>query len=132
MNFSIEDFAAGVKTTDLFLYAGVAIVVWILFKDQILALQKSLLGALSQKNTTNTNVVENKNNTTDNFISKILEPVSTIKKVDTKDTFYDLVVSWKQTRDLAVKNGCNKAVEVADQMFPFLSPSICNKEAGNE
>jgi hypothetical protein len=128
MNFSIEDFAAGVKTTDLFLYAGVAIVIWILFKDQILTLYKSLLETISKKQTVNS-ITNSKNTTTDNFLSKILDPAVTIQKPETKDHFYDLVVSWKQTRDLAVKNGCNKAVEVADQMFPFLSPSVCTKES---
>ena len=34
-------------------------------------------------------------------------------------------MSWKQTRDLAQKSGCKKAVEVADQMFPYLSPMVC-------
>ena len=42
--------------------------------------------------------------------------------------FFDLVVSWKQTRDLAKLSGCDKAVEVADQMFPYLSPTICSEE----
>ena len=44
------------------------------------------------------------------------------------DTFFKLVVSWKQTRDLAVQSGCGEAVKVADQMFPFLSPNVCKKE----
>ena len=46
--------------------------------------------------------------------------------VKNKDLFFDLVVSWKQTRDLAVLSGCAKAVEVADQMFPYLSPEVCS------
>jgi hypothetical protein len=38
-----------------------------------------------------------------------------------------LVLAWKQTRDLAAQSKCQKAVEVADQMFPYLSPTVCNK-----
>jgi hypothetical protein len=48
-----------------------------------------------------------------------------VKKEDDSQLFFDLVVSWKQTRDLAEKSGCEKAIEVADQMFPYLSPTIC-------
>jgi hypothetical protein len=44
---------------------------------------------------------------------------------DTEDLFFRLVVSWKQTRDLAVQSGCAEAVKVADQMFPYLSPTVC-------
>jgi hypothetical protein len=49
-------------------------------------------------------------------------------KVSEQDTFFKLVVSWKQTRDLAVESGCSEAVKVADQMFPFLSPNVCGKK----
>jgi hypothetical protein len=45
-----------------------------------------------------------------------------------EDLFFKLVVSWKQTRDLAVESGCDDAVKVADQMFPYLSPTVCGKE----
>jgi hypothetical protein len=51
-----------------------------------------------------------------------------VKPENTKNVFFDLVVSWKQTRDLAEKSGCTKAVEVADQMFPYLSPTVCAGE----
>jgi hypothetical protein len=46
------------------------------------------------------------------------------------DVFFKLVVSWKQTRDLAEKSGCSEAVKVADQMFPFLSPNVCAQKEG--
>jgi len=49
------------------------------------------------------------------------------KKNDPEDTFFKLVVSWKQTRDLAVQSGCSEAVKVADQMFPYLSPNVCQQ-----
>ena len=46
----------------------------------------------------------------------------------TEDIFFKLIVSWKQTRDLAAKLNCSEAVKVADQMFPYLSPVVCTKE----
>ena len=52
--------------------------------------------------------------------------------VKTQNVFFDLVVSWKQTRDLAELSGCKKAVEVADQMFPYLSPTICSEDKDAE
>jgi hypothetical protein len=34
----------------------------------------------------------------------------------------------KKTRDLAVRAECVEAIKVADQMFPYLSPVVCNEE----
>ena len=45
-----------------------------------------------------------------------------------EDVFFELVTSWKKTRDLAVKAECAEAIKVADQMFPYLSPNVCNEE----
>ena len=56
-----------------------------------------------------------------------VSPVVIPKRTDAEDTFFKLVVSWKQTRDLAVQSGCSEAVKVADQMFPFLSPNVCKQ-----
>jgi hypothetical protein len=57
------------------------------------------------------------------------DPVVLPKAVgDKDDIFFKLVVSWKQTRDLAEKSGCAEAIKVADQMFPFLSPNVCAKK----
>ena len=57
------------------------------------------------------------------------KPVTDTVKLETnnhqEDVFLKLVVSWKQTRELALLSGCKKAVEVADEMFPFLSPTVC-------
>ena len=55
-----------------------------------------------------------------------------VKSEDDSKLFFDLVVSWKQTRDLAEKSGCEKAIEVADQMFPYLSPMVCKPEEESE
>jgi hypothetical protein len=133
MNYteSFDQFASRLGPTDLALYAGAGIILWILFKDKISPVQQFLSGLLSKKTNTLT-TINNKSVTTDNILTNIFDPVSSVKRVEAEDNFYNLVVSWKQTRDLAVKNGCTKAVEVADQMFPFLSPSVCSKESGNE
>jgi hypothetical protein len=118
------EFAKRLTLTDLALYAGVGIVLWVLFKDQLSPVQKVISDLFSNKNT----------------VSKpSLPPVVTVpdtsnkaKESPNQDVFFNLVVSWKQTRDLAVLSGCVKAVEVADQMFPYLSPVICKEESKNE
>lgn len=132
MNYteSFDQFARRLGPTDLALYAGAGIILWILFKDKLSPVQQFLSGLLSKK--TNTLTTSSKSVTTDNILTNIFDPVPSVQKAETENIFFDLVVSWKQTRDLAVKSGCEKAVEVADQMFPFLSPSVCAKESGNE
>ena len=115
MNFtqSFEEFSSKLGPTDLALYAGIGIVLWVLFKDKLSPIQTMILDFVKQ------------------FTKKspTLDVIKTIEKntesVDNPALFFDLVVSWKQTRDLAEKSGCAKAVEVADQMFPYLSPTIC-------
>jgi hypothetical protein len=101
---------------DLVLYAGIGLVVWVLFKDQLSPVQKILLDLF------------NKVKGTVGDVSQVVVDVPSVVKNGSKadqDLFFDLVVSWKQTRDLAEKSGCSKAVEVADQMFPYLSPTVC-------
>lgn len=115
MNFttSFEEFAKGVSTSDLMLYAGVGIVLWVLFKDKLSPVQQ-LLGSLFDRVKGSLNNVSNTN--------------TALTPKESEDIFFKLVVSWKQTRDLAEKSGCLKAVDVADEMFPFLSPTICAKK----
>jgi hypothetical protein len=118
MNFTetFNDFSARLSTMDLVLYAGIGLVVWVLFKDQLSPVQKILLDLL------------NKVKGTVGDVSQVVVDVPSVVKNGSKadqDLFFDLVVSWKQTRDLAEKSGCSKAVEVADQMFPYLSPTVC-------
>ncbi len=116
MTESFSEFSSKVGPTDLMLYAGVGIVLWVLFKDQLSPVQKLLSNLLGK-------VVP-----TDKLPS--LPSVDLVKsKPTSENVFFDLIVSWKQTRDLAVKSGCSKAVEVADQMFPYLSPNVCNSES---
>lgn len=122
MNYAetFEQFATKVGPTDLALYAGVGIVLWILFKNKLSPVQK-LIGGLVDKV---------KNLSSLKSISPVAVVVPNVKPVVTtkEDIFFKLVVSWKQTRDLAVECGCNEAVKVADEMFPYLSPSVCTKE----
>lgn len=119
MNFteSFDQFAKGLSTTDLMIYGGIGLVLWALFKDRLSPVQVFLSNLLNK-------VVKPVLNTTDVTDNKV-KPVN---NVVSKNLFFDLVVSWKQTRDLAEKSGCAKAVEVADQMFPYLSPMVCDKE----
>ncbi len=125
MNFtqSFEEFSSGLGPMDLALYAGIGIIVWVLFKDQLSPVQKILTDLINKV----------KDNTPS--VPSLPDFGKTTKKEvvagDDSGLFFDLVVSWKQTRDLAEKSGCQKAVEVADQMFPFLSPMVCDKEQEN-
>jgi hypothetical protein len=124
MNFteSFQEFSSRLSTMDLALYAGVGIVLWVMFKDKLNPVQK-LLGSM----------IEKLRGATDNTSLPVVNvpavsPVVVPKKTDSEDTFFKLVVSWKQTRDLAVQSGCSEAVKVADQMFPYLSPNVCSKQ----
>lgn len=122
MNFteSFEQFSSRLSTTDLALYAGFGLVLWVLFKERLSPVQK-LLSDLVNK--VKGSVVSPKND----VVVPEVKPVE-VTKENKEDIFFKLVVSWKQTRDLAVQSGCVEAVKVADQMFPFLSPNVCNKE----
>lgn len=117
MNFtqSFEEFTAKLGPMDLALYAGIGLVLWVLFKDKLSPVQKIIQDLLSSVNLT-------KKSTTTTV------PVNHSFGNMPEDVFFDLVVSWKQTRDLAVKGGCQEAVKVADQMFPHLSPMVCGEK----
>lgn len=128
MNFteSFQEFSSRLSTTDLALYAGAGIVIWVLFKDRLSPVQQLI-----------TSLIEKAKGLTKG--NSVILPIVEVPKVDPvvlpkvigdnrDDVFFKLVVSWKQTRDLAEKSGCNEAVKVADQMFPFLSPNVCSKK----
>jgi hypothetical protein len=121
MNYTetFEEFAARSTVTDLALYAGAAIILWILFKEKFPFMQKGLGDIVNKVKTffvkQPTNVAAEKPTI-----------VGTTNKTK-EDLFFDLVSSWKNTRDLAKKSHCEAAVRVADQMFPYLSPSGCNE-----
>jgi hypothetical protein len=124
MNFteSFQEFSGKLSTTDIALYAGVGLVIWVMFKDKLSPVQALVLSVIQKIK----NLLPAQKNSTD-----IVLPVVDYGKNDNteqaEDVFFKLVVSWKQTRDLAAQSGCSKAVEVADQMFPFLSPMVCGK-----
>lgn len=122
MNFteSFDQFSSKLGTMDLALYAGAGLVLWVLFKDKISPVQKIVNDIINKFTKT----------TSENTLPVINVPTIARSETinDNEDVFFKLVVSWKQTRDLAVKSGCSEAVKVADQMFPFLSPNVCNKK----
>jgi hypothetical protein len=124
MNYaqSFNEFASSLGPTDLALYAGAAVVAWVLFKDKlnpvslfVKQLVDKATGLLGQRTSVTKQVPAATNNSS--------------ASVETKeDVFFELVTSWKKTRDLAVKAECVEAIKVADQMFPYLSPVVCNKD----
>lgn len=122
MNFSqsFEEFSGSLGPMDLALYAGVGIILWVLFKDKLSPVQKIVLDTINSV----------KDSWGSSSPKTSIELPESIKQApaETQNLFFDLVVSWKQTRDLAELSGCQKAVEVADQMFPYLSPTICSEE----
>lgn len=113
MNFtqSFEEFGSNFDRMNIFLWAGAAIIAWVLFKDKI-----------------NVNPVKGWIAETFKFLQTKTKSLPISLPVDTsqESEFFDLVVSWKKTRDLAEKLKCDKAVKVADEMFPYLSPNACN------
>ena len=128
MNFteSFQEFSSRLSTMDLALYAGAGIIIWVLFKDRLSPVQQLITSLVEKvKGITKGNTV-----TLPTVDVPKVDPVVLPKVVgDNKDDiFFKLVVSWKQTRDLAEKSGCAEAVKVADQMFPFLSPNVCSKK----
>jgi hypothetical protein len=125
MNFteSFNDFSSRLGPTDLALYAGVGLVLWVLFKDKMSPVQVLIqsvidkLKSLFANNTKPSTVVTNPS----------IPAIKTETTTD-EDIFFQLIASWKQTRDLAVRSKCVEAVRVADQMFPYLSPNVCTKK----
>jgi len=126
MNFteSFQEFSGKLGPMDLALYGGVGIILWVLFKDKISPIQSILMDYFEKLK----GVAKDK---TDTITIKVPDTVKSSPR-DEQDLFFDLVVSWKQTRDLAVKSGCAKAVKVADEMFPYLSPTVCSEEENAE
>ncbi len=125
MNFteSFSEFSSRLTTTDLALYAGIGLIIFVLFKDKLSPVQKIILDLMQKAKGLTTTTAKT---STVNVVSPVVktEPVVT---AENEDLFFRLVVSWKQTRDLAQESGCSEAVKVADQMFPFLSPMVCGK-----
>lgn len=152
MNFteSFDQFSSKATTTDLALYAGIGMVLWVLFKDKLSPVQKMLMdfveGLKSRPQQqyqppvqvqvpvpapvqTQTPAPQLQIPMPD--VTQVVVPKQ-VQKQQEDDNFLKLVLSWKQTRDLASKLECKKAVEVVDQMFPYLSPEVCNSKADGE
>jgi hypothetical protein len=135
MNFtqSFEEFSKGLSSTDLMLYAGIALVVWILFKDKLSPVQGVINLALESLNRLlvkkTVSVVPPATTLVDSVPTILASTIAENSKQEPEDLFFKLVVSWKETRDLALKCGCDKAVAVADEMFPYLSPNVCGKDS---
>jgi len=123
MNYaqSFEEFSKSVTTLDLALYAGAGLVIWVLFKEKLSPVQQFIASLVSKAKNSLPAI-----KTTEATVT----PVTTVVEVDQSKLFFDLIASWKQTRDLAIKSNCPEAVKVVDQMFPYLSPTVCgsNKE----
>ncbi len=135
MNFtqSFEEFSKGLSSTDLMLYAGIGLVVWILFKDKLSPVQGMINLALESVNKLlvkkTVSVVPPATTLVDSVPTILASTIAENSKQEPEDLFFKLVVSWKETRDLALKCGCDKAVAVADEMFPYLSPNVCGKDS---
>jgi hypothetical protein len=119
MNYTetFDQFASKLSTTDLALYAGAGLILWVLFKDKMSPVQNFL----------STTIEKIKSSPSLKSVNPVAIVVPTVKPViiTKEDIFFKLVASWKQTRDLAVESGCDDAVKAADQMFPYLSPNVC-------
>lgn len=120
MNYteSFEQFATRVTSLDLALYAGLGLILWVLFKDKMSPVQKIVSDLISK-------IKPNKS------IGSGLPLQDTLVKVPEapkEDVFFQLVASWKQTRDLAIKSECEEAVKALDQTFPYLSPTACGNK----
>lgn len=125
MNFTetFEQFSSRLGPTDLALYAGAGIIIWVLFKDRLGPVQGLVTSAVDAVK----NLLSKKSS-----VAPVVVPAVEPVRVNKDDTFFKLVVSWKQTRDLALQSGCAEAVKVADQMFPFLSVTACGKNDQGE
>lgn len=122
MNYtqSFEEFSTSLGPTDLALYAGIGVVLYVLFKDKLSPVQKMVMDLVDLV----LDLKESFNNpkpatTPVQAVSPKLEsaPGST--------NFVNLIASWKQTRDLAVKAGCYEAVKSLDDVYGLLSPKTC-------
>ena len=108
---NIDNFGAMPSTLDVCLYLGVLIVVYVLFQDKLGPVKECISNFLRKaKPTRNTEVVA----IDENVVADEIHSES--------ELFFKLIRSWKLTKDLAEQYGANKAVEIADQMFPHLIP----------
>lgn len=106
-----EEFAKESTNFDIALYAGVLIIGYVLFQDKLAPVKKYIVDTV-KKITAKKPVVKDELDVT----------IEEVRDADS-EVFFNLVKSWKQTRDLAEDYGATKAVEIADEMFPYLVPT---------
>jgi hypothetical protein len=120
MNYSqsFEEFSKGLTNTDLMVYGGAALILFVLFKDQLTPLKTWAVNLY-------TNIVNKVK--ADSIVTIPTAPVVDIAKPNDND-FLKLIASWKNTRNLAEVMGCVEAVKILDTAFPHLGPHECVKE----
>ena len=114
------------------MYAGIGLFLWVLFKDRLSPVQNilgSVLARVKDLTTKAQPVTAAGVKVSESVATPVL--VESLQQQSNEDKFFKLIVSWKQTRDLAEQCGCSNAVEVADSMFPYLSPNVCVKDNHN-
>jgi hypothetical protein len=120
MNYaeSFEQFSNRVSPTDLMLYAGAALVLYVLFQDKLGGVKNwvyNLYDAVMSKFKKDGSVVP-----------------SVVSPAKSNNDFLNLVKSWKGTRDLAENAGCKEAVKILDSAFPHLGPHNCVDDNGEK
>lgn len=110
MNYteSFQEFSSRLSSTDLMVYGGAALVLFVLFKDKLDPVKQWITNLVSSVS------------------SKIKK--ETVSTSNTDANFLKLVSSWKNTRDLAEGMGCGEAVKILDTVFPHLGPHNCSTE----
>lgn len=133
MNYtqSFEEFSSGLGPTDLALYAGIGVVLFILFKDRMSPVQKMIMDFFDsvKDNVSDFTKPSPKKEQKEEVVVRVAVPNI---PSDPNDVFFQLVASWKKTRDLSKQNKCNEATQKLDEVFQYLSPTVCNKENVNE
>jgi hypothetical protein len=134
MNYtqSFEEFSSGLAPTDLALYAGLGIVLFVLFKDEMSPVQKFLLDLFNKAKDTVTDLAKPDPNPPVTGPVPVTPPSPAPILIrpdnDPNKVFFQMVASWKQTRDLAAKQGCESAVKSLDDVFQYLAPTVCEGE----
>jgi len=126
MNYtqSFEEFSSSLGPTDLALYAGIGVVLFVLFKDKLSPVQKMLLDLFDQ-------VKEMLKSKPAPAPAPLVRPevfVPNVVKPEDKsdnDVFFEMVAAWKRTRDLAEQYKCEEAVKSLDDTFQYLAPTVC-------
>lgn len=120
MNYtqSFEEFSTSLGPTDLALYAGIGVVLYVLFKDKLSPVQKMAMDLVSD-------IKESFNKPQLPTVTPAQLSSVKLESASGSTNFVNLIASWKQTRDLAVKAGCYEAVKSLDDVYGLLSPKTC-------